>query len=769
MRTAVHGMARIGAHRELKWALERYWASGSGPAELLEVAAGIRRDNLEVLAQHGVDFAPVGDFSLYDHVLDAALAVGAIPGQDRLAARQGGDAGRLAAYFALARGGEVAGGFRPPLQLTKWFDTNYHHLVPEIAPDTEFRVDPAKLDGELAEAAALGIAPTPVLLGPFTLLARSTGTRAGFSPLALLDRLCGAYEALLTELRRAGMAWVRLDEPALVEDRSPGELEAFGAAYARLCAVGDRPHLAVSTFFGHPGPAMRLLRELPVEGVGLDFCAGPENLALIEQVGGLPGKALFAGVVDGRNVWANDLGASLDLLERLSSQADEVVISTSCSLLHVPIHRSAEAELAPEVEGLLAFGEEKLAELATLARGASEGREAIAGALEENRQVRSARRASPLRNDPAVRRALAAAAPDPRRRGDAATRAALQQGQLRLPLLPTTTIGSFPQTKALRSARAAWRAGELDQQAYESTIKGEIDRAVALQEDLGIDVLVHGEAERDDMVRHFAAALGGFVLPEHGWVQSYGSRCVRPPVLFGDVVRPAPIALAWWSYAQGQTTKPMKAVLTGPVTMLSWSFVRDDQPLSESAAQLALALGDELADLQSAGASVIQVDEPGLRELLPLRRAARQDYLAWATRAFRLVTAAALPATQVHTHMCYAELKDVAEALAALDVDVISLEASRARGAVLEDLDGSGYEGAVGPGVYDVHAATLPSVEEIAALLRRACALVAPSKVWVNPDCGLKTRSYSEVAGALKAMVTAATHMREELAAGGAG
>ena len=764
MRTAVHGMARIGRHRELKWALEDYWAGRSAEGALLEVGAGIRRDNWRTLAAGGIGFVPSNDFSHYDHVLDAAVALGAVP--DRFGPPMPpGEQGSMVRYFAMARGGEVGGVPVAPLELTKWFDTNYHQLVPEIGPDAAFSADPSKAVGELEEAKALGIETMPVLLGPLTFLLRSATWIIGFSPLALLDRLVEVYLQLLAALSAAGARWVRLDEPVLVEDRSPGELDALAHAYRRLGEASPRPQVAVSTYFGHVGGAMAILADLPVEGIGLDFCQGPENLDLLEGTGGIGARVLFAGVVDGRNVWVNDLDASLGLLERVGSYAAEVVASTSCSLLHVPVSLGAETTLDPEVRPWLAFAEEKVAELSVLAEGAEHGPGRIAGELEANRAVRAARRVSERVRDPSVRRALAEAPADPRRTGSPAERGAAQAARLALPPLPTTTIGSFPQTAELRAVRASWRAGKTTEAEYRRALEAEIDRVVALQEELGLDVLVHGEPERDDMVRYFAASLRGFVLPEAGWVQSYGSRCVRPPILFGDVARPEPLTVTWTGYAATRTTRPMKAMLTGPVTLLSWSFVRDDLPRADVAAQLGLALAEEVADLQCTGIAVVQIDEPALREGLPLRRGERAEYLAWASRAFRLASSAAVSATQVHTHMCYAELADVVDVLAELDVDVASFEAARSAMALLPALGDAAYQGGVGPGVYDVHSPQVPTEGDIASLLRRAVGAVGPERLWVNPDCGLKTRGYGELTEALTNMVAAARQVRAELAA----
>ncbi|MGH9079360.1 MAG: 5-methyltetrahydropteroyltriglutamate--homocysteine S-methyltransferase, partial [Acidimicrobiales bacterium] len=563
-------------------------------------------------------------------------------------------------------------------------------------------------------------------------------------------------------------AWVNIDEPALVEERSTDELAALARFYQRLGDHADRPKIALTTYFGHVGSAMDILGRLPVEAVGLDFCRGRENLDLLRSPGVLRDKVLYAGVVDGRNVWVNDLHASLDLLDQLNEVAAEVVASTSCSLLHVPLGSVADENIDEEVRPWLAFADDKLAELAVLARGATHGRDSVVRELDSNQSILATRRGSTRVAVEAIRKRVASfAAVDPRRTQPYAKRAVTQRAGLALPALPTTTIGSFPQTSELRRARASWRAGHLDDAEYETSLRTEIDRVLAIQEEIGLDVLVHWEPERDDMVRYFADQLSGFVVPDAGWVQSYGSRCVRPPVLFGDVARHSPMTVDWARYAQSLTSKPVKGMLTGPITMLRWSFVRDDQPESETADQLALAIRDELVDLEAAGTRIIQVDEPALREGLPLRLGERSEYLAWATRAFRLVTSAAADGTQVHTHMCYAELGDIVGALDELDVDVLSFEAARSAMAAVEVLQHASYQGGAGPGIYDVHSPRVPEVQGIERLLRRALDGLGPDRLWVNPDCGLKTRTYGQVLPALDHMVSAARHLREEAASSG--
>jgi 5-methyltetrahydropteroyltriglutamate--homocysteine methyltransferase len=760
MRTAVHGMPRIGPNRALKWALEGYWAGTVSDAQLDEVASSIRRRNWMAMAAAKIDFVPSNDFSLYDHVLDAAVMVGAIA--PRFASADGTI--DRAHYFAMARGGEVDGKTVAPLDLTKWFDTNYHHLVPEFGSNATFVADATKASSEFAEATTLGILTTPVLLGPMTLVLRSASPHDNIDVLKLLDPLVDAYLEVLSQLKRGGAAWVRFDEPALVEERSAEELDALRRIYRRLGDHALRPKIALSTYFGHLGPTMGAVRNLPVEAVGLDFCRGRENLDLLRSAGGLADKVLFAGLVDGRNVWSNDLHASLDLLDKLTELSTEIVVSTSCSLLHVPLGCAVDENIDQEVRPWLAFAHDKLGELAVLARGASEGRGAISDELDANR-VRSAARSNSVRvTDHVIRQRVASFADlDPRRSEAFPERATSQRAELALPLLPTTTIGSFPQTSELRRARASWRAGNLDDAAYDAVLRAEVDHVLNVQEEIGLDVLVHGEPERNDMVRYFAEQLSGFAVADEGWVQSYGSRCVRPPILFGDVARRGPMTLKWTQYAQSRTSKPVKGMLTGPITMLRWSFVRDDQPDRDTADQLALAIRDELVDLQAAGIAIIQVDEPALREGLPLRGNERPQYLTWATRAFRLITSAAAGATQVHTHMCYAELGDIVQALGELDVDVLSFEAARSDMASVDVLHDASYQGGVGPGVYDVHSPWVPEVAAIEGLLRRALEGLGPDRLWVNPDCGLKTRRYEQVLPALDHLVTAARRLRTEL------
>ncbi len=743
METTVLGYPRIGGQRELKKATEAYWAGRGTAADLEDAAAALRRQTWEMLRDAGLTAIPSNTFSLYDHVLDTAVMVNAVP------ARFAGLGGGLDAYFAMARGADGIA----PLEMTKWFDTNYHYLVPELGPGTDLRLVGEKPLQEYAQARSCGIQTRPVLLGPVSFLLLSKPAEPGFQPLILLDLLLDVYARLLGQLEGAGAAWVQLDEPALAGDRSRDELEALRHAYHRLGFLERRPRLLVSTYFGEIGEALPVLAASPAEAIGLDFVAGPGNREALGRVGGIDGKTLVAGVVDGRNVWRTDIPAALSMCASLLGLAGQLTVSTSCSLLHVPLDLAAEASLAPELTGRLAFARQKVDEVVALGQALARGRDAIGAQLAE------ARPGAPV--NAAVRARLDALRDEPPRSAYAVRRKAQADA---LPVLPTTTIGSFPQTREIRTARADHRAGRITGDAYEAVMRAEIDRVIALQEDIGLDVLVHGEPERNDMVQYFAEHLDGFAVTEHGWVQSYGTRYVRPPILHGDVSRPGPMTVRWAGYAQSRTDRPVKGMLTGPVTMLAWSFVRADQPLADSAAQVALALRDEIADLEAAGIGMIQVDEPALRELLPLRRADRPAYLNWAVAAFRLATSGAADATQIHTHMCYSEFGDIIEAIGALDADVTSVEAARSRMEFIADLRAAGFERGIGPGVWDIHSPRVPAVAEMTEALSLALRAIEPGLLWVNPDCGLKTRGYAETEAALRNLVAAARQVRAALA-----
>ncbi|MFI6961874.1 5-methyltetrahydropteroyltriglutamate--homocysteine S-methyltransferase [Streptomyces sp. NPDC050255] len=758
-RATVYGYPRQGPDRELKKAVEGYWKGRVTADALRATAAGLRRSNWKRLADARVHEVPTGDFSYYDHVLDTSVMVGAVPQRHRAAV--GSDA--LDGYFAMARGTQDVA----PLEMTKWFDTNYHYLVPELGPDTVFTTDSTKQVAELKEALALGHTARPVLVGPVTylLLAKpAPGVAAGFEPLTLLDRLLPVYAEVLADLRAAGADWVQLDEPALVQDRTPGELNAAARTYRELGGLTDRPRLLVASYFDRLGEALPVLANAPVEGLAMDFTgAAAGNLHALASVGGIPGKRLVAGVVDGRNIWINDYEKSLSTLGTLLGLADRVDVSASCSLLHVPVDAAAERDIDPQILRWLAFATQKTTEIVTLARALTRGTGAITAELAVNRADLASRANSPITRDPAVRaRTAAVTDSDGRRSLPYVERAAAQRARLGLPLLPTTTIGSFPQTAELRTARADLRRGRIGTAGYEERIRAEIGEVISFQEKTGIDVLVHGEPERNDMVQYFAEQLTGYLATRHGWVQSYGTRYVRPPVLAGDISRPGPMTVRWTSYAQSLTDRPVKGMLTGPVTMLAWSFVRDDQPLGVTARQVALALRDEVDDLEASGTSVIQVDEPALRETLPLRAEDHSGYLEWATESFRLTTCGVRAETQIHTHMCYAEFGDIVQAIDDLDADVISLEAARSHMQVARELASHGYPREAGPGVYDIHSPRVPDADEVAALLRLGLKAIPAARLWVNPDCGLKTRGWPETRTSLENLVAAARTVRGE-------
>jgi 5-methyltetrahydropteroyltriglutamate--homocysteine methyltransferase len=744
----VLGYPRIGPNRELKKAVESYWAGRSDAAALQDVAKTLRADTWRSLQAAGLDSIPSNTFSYYDQVLDTAVMVGAIPKRH---AELGLD--DIDTYFAMARGNDKV----TPLEMTKWFDTNYHYLVPELGPDAKFRLDASKPLNELAEARELGIATRPVILGPasFLLLAKSAAT--DFEPLSLIDRLTTVYARLLTELQAAGAEWVQIDEPAFVTDRRPSDYKALAQVYKTLGELPQRPKIFVASYFGHLGDALPVLASAPIEAVGVDLVHG--NL---DGIAGLGDKTVVAGVINGRNIWKADLDAALAKCATLLGTANEVAVSTSCSLQHVPYSLQTETALDPQVRSWLAFAEEKVAEVVAVGTALRGGRDSVATEFDAAKAVQADRAAASRNNR--VRARIAALRPADSQRGPADVRAKLQQDRLRLPLLPTTTIGSFPQTRELRSARADLRAGRIEATEYDQHMRAEVERVIRLQEDLGLDVLVHGEPERNDMVQYFAEQLDGYAFTEHGWVQSYGSRCTRPPILYGDVSRPDPMTVEWATYAQSLTDKPVKGMLTGPVTMLAWSFVRDDQPRSETAFQVALALRDEVHDLEQAGLRVIQVDEPALRELLPLRAADRPSYVDWAVTSFRLATSGVSDSTQIHTHLCYSEFGEILPAIDALEADVTSIEAARSTMEVVADLAAGGWTRGVGPGVYDIHSPRVPSAEEIGAALRTTVAALPAERIWVNPDCGLKTRTYEQVEPALRGIVTAAKQVRLERA-----
>lgn len=756
------GFPRIGRRRELKFALERHWRGEIEAQALEDIGRTLRLRHWAMQREAGLDFVTVGDFAYYDHVANHIQLLGCEPGHFGFT----GEEPELYRYFTLARGVAHEGGGqsqgRPALEMTKWFDTNYHYLVPEFQPETTFRLGSERLFAEVEEAQALGRQVKVVLLGPLTFLWLGKEKTADFDRLSLLDRLLPVYGQILARLKAQGVKWVQIDEPILGLDLPSAWREAFEPTYHRLAHAG--PALLLATYFSPLKENLRLACQLPVAGLHIDAVRAPEEVVAVADW--LPGeRVLSVGIVDGRNVWRTDLDAALAKLRPISDKRGEKLwLAPSCSLLHVPISLADETRLDEELRGWLAFATEKLQELDTLKLALVGAPEAEARLAEARAKI-AARRASPRVHNSAVAQRLAALPADAdRRHSPYAVRRAVQRARLKLPPLPTTTIGSFPQTAEIRSARAAHKRGEMTDDEYQAAMKKAIAHAVVVQERLGLDVLVHGEAERNDMVEYFGEQLEGFCFTENGWVQSYGSRCVKPPIIYGDVSRPRPMTVEWITYAQSLTKRPMKGMLTGPVTMLQWSFVRDDQPRSATAMQIALALRDEVQDLERAGIGIIQIDEPAFREGLPLRREAWREYLGWATRAFRLASSVVADETQIHTHMCYSEFNDILPDIAALDADVITIETSRSDMELLEGFGAFRYPNEIGPGVYDIHSPRVPQVEEMVRLMRKTMAVIPLDQLWVNPDCGLKTRGWPETEAALRNMVEAARKLRADLA-----
>ncbi|MGV2495671.1 5-methyltetrahydropteroyltriglutamate--homocysteine S-methyltransferase [Pelagerythrobacter aerophilus] len=760
---ATLGFPRIGLRRELKFALEKFWAGTMTRTELEKAAADLRRANWARQNELGADWLPSNDFSLYDHVLDTSVMLGAIP------ARYDGermDPADLETYFAMARGaagtGDCCGNAPASVtagEMTKWFDTNYHFIVPEIEPGCTLRLGHFKPLEEYREARAQGFETRPVLLGPITWLSLAKGR--GVDPFDLLDDVLGHYATLLRLFAQAGAAWVQIDEPILATDLSERQRRAFTRAYAKLAGAG--PKLMLTTYFGGLGDNLGLTASLPVAGLHIDLVRAPDQLgAVVEAVP--EDRLLSLGVVDGRNVWRTDIASLIDRLAPLAAERD-LVLAPSCSLLHVPVDLALETRLDEEVRQWLAFAVQKIEELDLLKRALNHGREMVADELEAAEKALASRRLSARIHDPAVDARVAE--PAMRERGASyVERARVQADVLALPAFPTTTIGSFPQTREVRKARAEYKRGVMDEAAYGAFLRAETERAIRWQEEVGLDLLVHGEFERNDMVQYFGEKLAGFAFTVSGWVQSYGSRCVRPPILYGDVSRSAPMTVDWWRYAQDLTDKPVKGMLTGPVTILNWSFVRDDQPRDETCRQIALAIRDEVLDLEGAGCKAIQIDEAALREGLPLRRRDWQSYLDWAVDCFRLAAAGVGNGTQIHTHMCYSEFNDILPSIGKMDADVISIETARSQMELLEAFAQYRYPGAIGPGVYDIHSARVPDEDEMVALMRLAQTHLRPEQLWVNPDCGLKTRAWKEVKPAIASMVGAARKLRSKAQVG---
>ena len=751
---------RIGRGRELKRALEARWAGRITDAELIQAANDLRKENLARLVELGLNpsDASLADApSLYDQVLDATILLGAIP--PRFAGREG-----LDLYFALARGDDKVG----PEEMTKWFDTNYHYLVPEIGPNTPLRFADDTITRRFTDAREWGYVTRPVLVGPVTYLALAKADPAtpDFDPLTRIDEAVAAYEEALASLHAAGAPWVQLDEPALTSDnlsRSRTELAELAArVYERLAASQNRPQILLTTPYGDASHAAAALAKTGVEALHVDTLRGS-----LPKDADLSGVTLVVGGVDGRYIWRADLAQLRETLKAAQALgAARVTVATSNSLQHVPHDTALEtwddATLNENLHAWLAFADQKVVEVVTLARGLDEGWDAIDAEVAEATRVLEQRAAAPGVVRPEVRARTAALTDADRAREPYLEREAAQTERLHLPPLPTTTIGSFPQTTEIRKARAANARGELSDADYEARMREEIASVIALQEELGLDVLVHGEAERNDMVQYFAELLDGFAATRNGWVQSYGSRCTRPSILWGDVSRPAPMTVGWTTYAQSLTDKPVKGMLTGPVTIIAWSFPRNDLPLGEIADQIGLALRDEVSDLEAAGIAAIQVDEPALRELLPLDADRHADYLNWSVGSFRLATSSVRPDTQIHTHLCYSEFGQIIDAIKGLDADVTSIEAARSKMEVVPELAEAGFDHGIGPGVWDIHAPRVPSTEELAELIGLAADAVPVSRLWVNPDCGLKTRGYEETKASLDNLVSATRQVRSQ-------
>lgn len=753
----------MGPKRELKFALESFWDGKSSAADLEAVAKGLRASIWKQMVAAGVKLIPSNTFSYYDQVLDTTAMLGAVPPRYGFA---GGEIG-FDTYFSMARGNATL----PAMEMTKWFDTNYHYIVPELGPEIKFAYSSHKAVAEYKEAKELGIDTVPVIVGPVSYLLLSKpakGVAKTFNLLSLLDAILPIYKQVVSELEAAGATFVQFDEPSLVMDLEAHQLEAFSKAYSYLDAASLGVNLLVETYFADiPVETYKTITGLKgISAIGFDFIRGSKTLGLIKEAGFPADKVLFAGVVDGRNIWANDLADSLSVLESLENIVgkDKLVVSTSCSLLHTAVDLVNETKLDSEIKSWLAFAAQKLIEVDALAK-------ALAGQKDEaffaaNAAALASRRASPRVTNEAVQKAAAALkTSDHRRVTPVNVRLEQQQKKLNLPILPTTTIGSFPQTVELRRVRREYKINKISEDEYVSSIKEEIAKVVKLQEDLDIDVLVHGEPERNDMVEYFGEQLQGFAFTVNGWVQSYGSRCVKPPVIYGDVSRPKPMTVFWSKVAQSMTARPMKGMLTGPVTILNWSFVRNDQPRSETCMQIALAIKDEVEDLEAGGIQVIQIDEAALREGLPLRKAEHAYYLDWAVHGFRITNSGVQDTTQIHTHMCYSNFNDIIHSIIDMDADVITIENSRSDEKLLSVFrEGVKYGAGIGPGVYDIHSPRIPSTEEIADRISKMLAVLETNILWVNPDCGLKTRKYPEVVPALTNMVAAAKLLRAQLA-----
>lgn len=766
MQTHILGYPRIGSKRELKKACEQYWSGKIVLEELLTVGRNICNQNWNIQKEAGVDLIPCNDFSYYDQVLDMSLIVGAVPKRyHEIALKK--NSTELDLYFAMARGYQKDGLDITAMEMTKWFDTNYHYIVPEFYKNQQFKLSSDKIFNEFAGAKQAGINAKPVIIGPVSYLLLGKEKEDGFDKLELAGNLLPVYIEILTRLQEQGTEWIQFDEPFLALDISEKAKETYQSIYSEIRKKFPKLKLIVATYFDGLKDNLSLATSLPVDVLHIDLVRNPEQLEEVLNI--IPENlSLSLGLVDGRNIWKNDYEKSLGFITKAAEKVghERIFIAPSCSLLHTPCDLDFETELNPEIKNWLAFAKQKVKEVVAL-KELAEGTENkdILTDFEENRKAVANRKTSSLiHNDKVKQRTGVITEKETRRKNIFKIRKEEQQKILQLPLFPTTTIGSFPQTAEVRSWRAQFKKGNLTSEQYDTLLKEETQRTIRWQENIGIDVLVHGEFERNDMVEYFGEQLEGFVFTKNGWVQSYGSRCVKPPVIFGDVSRPTPMTVYWSQYAQSQTDKWVKGMLTGPVTILQWSFVRDDQPRSETCKQIALAIRDEVVDLEKAGIRIIQIDEPAIREGLPLRKDGWQAYLKWAVEAFRISASGVEDATQIHTHMCYSEFNDIIENIAEMDADVITIECSRSQMELLNAFADFRYPNEIGPGVYDIHSPRVPSKEEMIGLLKKAQDVIPASQLWVNPDCGLKTRHWEETEKALIAMVAAAKEASVEYA-----
>lgn len=760
LKTATLGFPRIGENRELKKAVESYWKEAISAEELQKAASEIRKKNWQTQKDAGISYIPSNDFSFYDQVLDTIALFGAVPDRFKFS---GGNVD-LDSFFAMARGAQKDGLDVFAMEMTKWFDTNYHYIVAELKKDQEFAISSTKIFDEYKEAKEAGFETRPTIIGPvsFLLLAKTTDDS---NKLDLLPNLLKAYEDLFKKLAEIGVKEVQIDEPHLATDLEKGAANAYISAYKEIAKFKSGIKIHLATYFEGLNDNTDLAFSLGTDSVHVDLVRAPEQFEkALEAV--QDNQSLSLGLVNGRNIWINNIAQSIDIAKKAVAKlgAERVIIAPSCQLLHVPVNLENEDKIDSEIKSWLAFAKQKLAEIAAIAKAADGQESEVAEFVAENSKACEARKISAkIHNDQVKARVKSLSEDDKNRKSEYKERRKVQENDLGLPLLPTTTIGSFPQTKEVRKARADFKKGNISAEEYDKFIKEETAKTVKFQEEIDLDVLVHGEFERNDMVEYFGEQLEGFTFTKNGWVQSYGSRCVKPPVIFGDVSRPKAMTVYWSSYAQSLTKKHMKGMLTGPITILQWSFVRDDQPRKDTALQIAFAIRDEVVDLQNAGIKIIQIDEAALREGLPIRREKWEDYLTWSVDAFRVTASGVEDKTQIHTHMCYSEFNDIIHAIANMDADVISIETSRSNMELLDAFINFKYPNEIGPGVYDIHSPRVPKQEEMENLLNKALSVLKPEQVWVNPDCGLKTRAWPETKQALKYMVDAAKKVRASI------